>query len=54
MNNTFVPYDVWKTGPYYLRFSPYYFEDSPAVDPIDGQIGRREWWGKWVIIDAVR
>ena len=53
MNNTFVPYDVWKTGPYYLRFSPYYFEDSPAVDPIDGQIGRREWWGKWVIVDAV-
>lgn len=54
MNNTFVPYYTWKTGPYYLRFSPYYHSDSPATDPIDGQVGYREWWGKWVIINAVQ
>jgi hypothetical protein len=54
MANTFVTYQDWKDGPLYLRFSPYYQNESPYRDPIDNHIGYTEWWGNWVIIDAVQ
>jgi hypothetical protein len=52
--NVFLSYDAWQNGSIYLRFVRYYQDNSPFQDPIDGQVGYREWWGKWVIIDAVK
>jgi len=52
--NVYVSYSTWQSGPLYIRFSPYWQDDSPYSDPIDGQVGNWEWWGKWVIIDAIR
>ena len=54
MANTFVTYSTWKDGPLYLRFSPYYQNESPYRDPVDGHTGYSEWWGNFVIIDAVK
>lgn len=54
MSDAFVPYSTWRDGPLYLRFSRYYQVESPYADPIDGNVGNWEWWGKWVIIEAVR
>ena len=44
----------WQTGGTWVRFSPYLETDSPYVDPIDGNVGYDEWYGKWVIIDPVK
>jgi hypothetical protein len=52
--NVFVPYETWQSGPGYIRFWQYWQPESPYQDPIDGQIGYYEWWGKWVIINAVK
>jgi hypothetical protein len=52
--NAYLTYGQWGTGPLYVRFTQYYHDDSPFVDPIDGGSGNREWWGKWVIVNAVR
>jgi methylmalonyl-CoA mutase cobalamin-binding subunit len=52
--NVFIPYDTWQGGPGYIRFWQYWQPESPYQDPIDGQVGYYEWWGKWVIIDAVK
>ena len=41
-------------GSGFLRFGPYLETDSPAVDPIDGQVGKDEWYGRYVIVAAVR
>ena len=41
-------------GSGYVRFGPYLETDSPDVDPIDGQVGKAEWFGRYVIIAAVR
>lgn len=38
------------TGAWDVRFVPYTQTDSPYRDPIDGQIGQAEWYGRWVII----
>jgi len=54
IRDTFVPYNDWKYGPLYFRFSPYWQADSFAPDPLDGTIGYREWRGKWVIINPVK
>ncbi len=54
MRNEFVTYNDWKYGSPYRRFSPYWHKESWIRDPIDGAIGGREWWGKFVIIDAVK
>jgi hypothetical protein len=54
MVGALVSYWAWQNGTYHLRFTPYYYLDSPWSDPIDGRIGNFEWWGMWVIIDAVR
>jgi hypothetical protein len=54
MRNTWLSSRNWQSGPTDLRFTPYLETDSPFVDRIDGRIGKTEWYGKWVIIDAVR
>jgi hypothetical protein len=52
--NVYLTYGQWGTGPLYVRFTQYYHDDSPYVDPLDGGSGNSEWWGKWVIVNAVR
>jgi len=52
--NEFVTYNDWQYGPMYTRLSPYWHRESWAKDPIDGAVGAQEWWGKYVIIDAVK
>jgi hypothetical protein len=54
VRNTWLSSRNWQSGPTELRFTPYLETDSPYVDSIDGQAGKTEWYGKWVIIDAVR
>jgi hypothetical protein len=54
IRNVYVPMDTWRNGLLYLRFSPYYNNDSPYTDPIDGSSGNSQWWGNWVIINAVK
>jgi hypothetical protein len=52
--DTYVAYAQWQTGGKWLRFSQYAQTDSPRRDAIDGQVGKREWYGKWVIIAPVK
>jgi len=49
-----VTYADWRGGDSWVKFSPYLETDSPYRDPIDGQIGYDEWYGRWVIIDPVK
>jgi hypothetical protein len=46
----YVTYQQWQSGPLEVRFAPYYQADSIYKDPIDGKVGKREWWGKFVIV----
>ena len=49
--DTWITAAQWKsTGGKWVRFSPYVQVDSPYRDPLDGQIGKTEWYGKWVIV----
>ncbi len=50
--NTWVTLARWKSGSDPVRFTEYLQTDSPYRDPIDGQIGRAEWSGKWVVVLA--
>ncbi len=52
--DTWITYAQWHAGGIWVRFSPYRQADSPYRDPIDGQIGKSEWFGKWVIIAPVK
>jgi hypothetical protein len=52
--DTWITFGQWRSGGFDVQFSPYGQVDSPYRDPIDGQIGRREWYGKWVIIAPVQ
>jgi hypothetical protein len=54
MRDTWVPLETWRSGSPIIQFSPYMETDSPYQDPIDGNVGTTEWYGKWVIIDAAR
>jgi hypothetical protein len=54
IRNVYVTYTTWRDGPLYYRFSPYYNRDSPYTDPVDGASGNAQWWGKWVIVNAVK
>jgi hypothetical protein len=47
--NQLITYSDWRSGAGYVRFTPYWQKDYSGRDPIDGQIGSREWRGKWVI-----
>jgi hypothetical protein len=51
--NFFVSYGVWKSGDMSVRFTQYRQSDSVFRDAIDGQIGKREWREKYVIVGPV-
>ena len=51
--NRFVSLQEWKYGQPLVRFWPFEQVDSIIKDPIDGQIGRKEWWRKYVIVAPV-
>jgi hypothetical protein len=53
IRNKQVSYATWRSGPGIVRFGECWQRESPARDPIDGQIGDRDWWGKFVIIEPV-
>jgi hypothetical protein len=52
--DAYVTSSRWRWGFTWLRFEPYLQPDSPYRDPIDGQIGKVEWYGKWVIVKPVK
>jgi len=52
--DVWTTYTQWRSGGEWVRFSPYLQTDSPYRDPIDGRVGRKEWYGRWVIIRPVR
>ena len=45
---------TWQSGNSHIAFVPYHETDSPYTDPIDGQVGKTEWYNKWVIIAPIR
>jgi hypothetical protein len=51
--DTWITLADWRSGGSWIQFSRYLEHDSPYQDPIDGQVGNDEWYGKWVIIDPV-
>jgi hypothetical protein len=53
IDDKLISYADWKSGDIVLRFAPYLQGDSIYRDPIDGQVGRKEWWQKYVIIAPV-
>jgi hypothetical protein len=52
--DTWVALVNWKAGPDAVQFSRYWQVDSTVTDPIDGRVGRREWYNKWVVVLATR
>jgi hypothetical protein len=54
VRNKLVSYSTWKRGPDYIRFGPYWQTDYTTRDPIDGQIGYKEWRGRYVVELPVR
>jgi hypothetical protein len=50
VTNHYFTYQEWKTGPPLVQFFPFEQVDSVFKDPIDGQVGKREWWRKYVIV----
>jgi hypothetical protein len=53
VRNKLVTFEEWKRGPDYIRFGPYWQTDYTTRDPIDGQVGHKEWRGKFVIEQPV-
>lgn len=52
--DTWVTLASWKAGPDAVQFSRYWQNDSTLTDPIDGRVGGREWYNKWVVVLATR
>ena len=52
--DTFVTLANWKSGPDAVQFRRYWQPDSTLVDPIDGNIGKKEWYNRWVVVLATR
>jgi hypothetical protein len=50
--DTWVTLADWKSGSDAIRFTHYVQTDSPLRDPIDGWIGKLEWYEKWVVVLA--
>jgi hypothetical protein len=48
--DTWTTIAQWRSGGTWVKFSKYLQTDSPYKDPIDGHVGKSEWYGKWVII----
>ena len=51
--DTYVTLANWKTGRDAIKFTDFEQLDSRQRDPIDGKIGRNEWYHKWVAVLAV-
>ena len=49
----YISYQQWQSGPMDVRFMPYYQSEGTYTDPIDGKVGRLEWWAKYVIVSPV-
>jgi hypothetical protein len=52
--DTFVTLANWKSGPDAVQFRRYWQPDSTLVDPIDGNIGKKEWYNRWVVVLATK
>jgi hypothetical protein len=52
--NSWVSLATWRSGGPTIQFTAYTETDSPYQDPIDGQVGTTEWYGKWVILEPVK
>jgi hypothetical protein len=52
--DTFVTLANWKSGPDAVQFRWYWQPDSTLVDPIDGNIGKQEWYNRWVVVLATK
>ena len=51
--NEYVTYQRWLSGTMDVRFMPYYQGESVYRDPVDGRVGRTEWWAKFVVVAPV-
>jgi hypothetical protein len=51
--DTYVSLASWRTGSDAVRYTDYLQTDSKLRDPIDGAIGKLEWYRKWVAVLAV-
>jgi hypothetical protein len=52
--DSWVSLPTWRSGDPTIQFTAYTETDSPYTDPIDGQAGTTEWYGKWVILEPVK
>jgi hypothetical protein len=52
--DTWVTLEDWRSGSTWIKFAAYLETDSPYIDPVDGQIGYNEWYGKWVTIEPAK
>jgi hypothetical protein len=50
----YLTLEDWKSGGYPIEFAKYRELGSYLSDPIDHQIGDKEWYGKWVVVQPVR
>jgi hypothetical protein len=50
LTNEYVSYRTWHYGGVAISLRPFQQRDSVLKDPIDGQVGWREWWNKYVIV----
>jgi hypothetical protein len=50
--DTYVSLATWHAGPDAVRYTDYLQTDSTLRDPIDGTIGKVEWYRKWVAVLA--
>jgi hypothetical protein len=52
--DTFVTLANWRSGPDAVQFRRYWQPDSTLEDPIDGSIGKKEWYNRWVVVLATK
>jgi hypothetical protein len=52
ITNQYVSRSTWHYGGIAISFRTYQQRDSILKDPIDGQVGVKEWWKKYVIVAA--
>ena len=52
--NAAISSATWSGGSSKVAFVPYHETDSPYTDPIDGHVGKTEWYGMYVLILPVK
>ncbi len=50
--DSLVGVEAWRSGDLAVQFNRYWQPDSTLRDKLDGQIGRAEWYGRFVIVSA--